>query len=117
LVLAVAVAPAMVLAALLLEDDDLRPAALLDDLGGHRGTRYMGRADGCGLALAHHQHLLEGHCGTGLAGQLLDHDDLILGDFILLAAGLDDCVHDGFFVCCATNNGPRSCPRGRAGAL
>ena len=26
-------------------------------------------------------------------GQLLDHDDLILGDLVLLAACLDDCVH------------------------
>src|SRR3546814_2312214 len=51
---------------------------------------------GAGLGpgtLAEHQDGLEGDDLAGLAFQLLDDDHVILGDFVLLAAGFDHCKH------------------------
>ena len=31
--------------------------------------------------------------GHGGAGEALDRDHIVLGDFVLFAAGLDDCEH------------------------
>src|SRR5690606_22184319 len=89
----VSVGAAVVLPALLLEDDDLVAAGLLDHLAGHADALNEGGA-GLGLgALAEHENGLEGHDVAGLARELLDDDDVILGDFVLLAAGLDHCKH------------------------
>src|SRR6266478_5995174 len=44
--------------------------------------------------LADHQHLAELDRGPGLAGELLDRDDIVLGDLVLLAAGPDHSEHD-----------------------
>src|SRR5215470_17356651 len=46
-----------------------------------------------GLRPAKPEHLGERDLGTDLAGNLLDADDVALGDAILLPAGADDCVH------------------------
>src|SRR3954454_22588119 len=90
--LPVAVAPPVVLAPPLLEDDDLLALALLKhgrrDLGAGDGGRAHDRA----LA-ADHQHLAELDRAAGLAIEPLDDEDLVLGDAVLLAAGLDHCVH------------------------
>src|SRR5664279_3795254 len=71
------------------------------------------RALGVGHDLSRHRHLLQGfqRCGdrraideqdsgkrdgsAGFALELLDLDDVTLGDLVLLAAGLDDRVHRG----------------------
>jgi len=89
----VAVGAAVVLAALLLEHQNLVATGLLDDLAGHAGPFDEGGA-GLGIGtFADHQHGLEGHDLAGLAIQLLDDDDVVLSDFVLLAAGLDHCKH------------------------
>src|SRR5689334_7316210 len=90
--LPVAVAPPVVLAPPLLEDDDLLALALLEHGGRHLGPRDGGRPDHRALA-ADHQHLAELDRAAGLALEPLDDKDLVLGDAVLLAAGLDHCVH------------------------
>src|SRR5690606_14136476 len=57
--LAMAALAARVLTAALLEGDDLRAAALLDDLGGDRGAVDKRRADGEIGAVANSEHLVE----------------------------------------------------------
>src|SRR6266851_712130 len=82
--LAMPVLAAVVVPPLLLEDDHLVAADLLDHLG--RDGRAAGAALGIG-ALADHEHAVEGHLGARLAGELLDGDQVVLGNFVLLAAG------------------------------
>src|SRR4029079_922034 len=88
-----------VLAAPLLERDDLAAAALLDHFGRDRGPRD-GRYTYRGSIAADHQHLAELHDFAGLALNLVDLEHVVGGDSVLLAAGFDDCEH-------------RSCPRVR----
>ena len=46
------------------------------------------------LAIAHqHQHFIERDGLACLGRKLLDRDDVLGGDPVLLAAGLDDCEH------------------------
>ena len=82
-----------VLAAALLEGDDLRPALLLDDLARDGDALDCGQPDlGCPVA-REHEHVVE---GDGLARpgfELGDRDDVLGGDAVLLAAGLDHCEH------------------------
>jgi hypothetical protein len=40
-----------------------------------------------------HQHGVEGDGVAPLAGELADRDDVVGGDAVLLAAGLDHCEH------------------------
>src|SRR3546814_11112845 len=92
-VLAVAVGAPVVLAALLLEHQDLVAAGLLDDLAGHADALDEG---GAGLGpgtLAEHKDGLEGDDLAGLAFQLLDDDHVILGAFVLLSARFDHSKH------------------------
>src|SRR4051812_6755703 len=90
--LPVAVAAAIVLAAALLEDDDLLAPCLLPHPAGDGRTGGSGRAHDRAVA-ADHQHLGEHDRVADLAGQALDLDHLVGGDAVLLAAGLDHCVH------------------------
>src|SRR5678815_2336307 len=46
-----------------------------------------------GLGPAQPEHLGERDLAPDLAGNLLDADDVALGDAVLLPAGADDCVH------------------------
>src|SRR5260221_9635224 len=92
--LAVPVLAAVVVPPLLLEDEHLVAAYLLDDLGRDGGA--AGAALGIG-ALADHEHAVESHLCPRLAGELLDGDEVVLGNLVLLAAGADDCEHDGRF--------------------
>ena len=84
---------AVLLAADFLEHQNLVGAGLLKHGGDHLGASDQGRADGGVGAFAEHQHLVELDGGTGLAGQLLDLDDVVGGDPVLLPTGLDNCVH------------------------
>ncbi len=85
---------AVVLAAPLLEDDDLVTAGLIDDLGEHRGLVEDRHADTGRLAgLGDHQHVLKLKHGAGLAGQLLDDDHVVPRHSVLLTAGFDDSEH------------------------
>jgi len=81
---------------------EVLPAVLLND---QHGALLIGRdemsrderpldergANGHLAAVADHQNLVEGHDVTRLAGDLLDLEDVVGGDLVLLAAGLDDC--------------------------
>src|SRR5438046_2126579 len=84
-------APALPLVALVLVGEalDLRTLGLTDDSGAHRRRRELRDRS---------QHLLavddeDGTQGHFLAGQLLDVETLTLFDAVLLAAGLDHCIH------------------------
>src|SRR5438874_3329761 len=93
--LSVAVLAAVIVAALLFEDDDLDAAALLDKLGADRGAideRRPGRQ--FGALAADHQDLAQFDRGAGFADELLDRDHVVLGDLVLFAAGADHCKHD-----------------------
>src|SRR5574338_915509 len=78
--LAVALLAPVVVAPLLLEDDDLVALALLEHGGDNGRALDQGRADALALALAGRQDLGEGDIVARLAGQLLDEDDVVFGD-------------------------------------
>jgi hypothetical protein len=82
-----------VLAAALLEGDDLRPALLLDDLARDGDALDSGQPDlGCPVA-REHEHVVEGDGFARPGFELGDRDDVLGGDAVLLAAGLDHCEH------------------------
>src|SRR5690606_24102447 len=89
--------PPRVLAATLLERDELRTTGLLDELRRNLGSRDGRRSDLRRPVASDHQHFREFHLGTRLTLDLLDDEDVVLGNTVLLAAGLDDCVHDVSF--------------------
>src|SRR5215813_7958442 len=92
-VLAVAILAAVVVPAVLLEDQHLVALALGDDGGADAGAAYERGADGDLVAVAEHQDLAELDDLAGSAGQALDLDHVVGGDPVLLAAGADDCEH------------------------
>src|SRR5207244_7656863 len=94
LVLAMALLAPIILPPLLLEDDDLGRPALLDHRGADRGAREQRRPRLDLRTFADHQHLGKLDRGPGLARELLDRDDVVLGDLVLLAAGPDHSEHD-----------------------
>src|SRR5436190_135359 len=82
-----------VLAPAQLEDLHLVAAAVADDGGLDERAGDEGRADLDAVTRAHQQHLIERDVGADFGGERLDAE---LGpgfDAILLAAGLDHCVH------------------------
>ena len=52
-----------------------------------------GRTDLRLAVAAEHQHLVEGERIACLAGQFFHQNNIVIGDFILFAAGLDHCKH------------------------
>src|SRR5690606_21440138 len=91
-VLTVAALAAGILAAALLEGDDLRAAGMLDQLGNDLGAGYERRPD-LGAVAADHQDLGELDLRAGVASNFLDGDDVVGSDAVLLAARLYDSVH------------------------
>src|SRR4051812_2033820 len=83
---------ARILPAALLERDDLRPAALLHHLGRDRGAFHRRGPEGDDVA-TNHQNLTKLDGLTRLARDLLNLQQVLGGDAILLATGLDDCEH------------------------
>src|SRR6185369_10234103 len=90
-VLAVAALAMGVLAALLLEGDDLVALAVLENLALDRSALDQRRAQ-LGLIATQHQDF-EVQLGADVTRQALDLQDRVLGHFILLAASADDRVH------------------------
>ena len=88
-----ALGAAVFLAPFLLEDEDFVGAGLFEHLGHDLGARDQRIAHGGVGALADHENLVELNGRASLARELLDRNDIVLGDLILLAAGADDCVH------------------------
>src|SRR5712691_409622 len=102
-----------ILAASLLEGDDLRPAPLLQDLGGDRGAGNRRRAERDVVA-AHHQDFAELDDLAGVGLDLVDLDDVLGGNAVLLAAGSDDCEHRSSLRVrsrCPDRPGPAFCSR------
>ena len=75
----------LVLLCLVAQNGDLLALAVLHDLGLHAGTLHNGSTDLGVLAIQHGQDLVELHGGLGLGVQLLDEEDVALGDGVLLA--------------------------------
>src|SRR5215471_14930703 len=93
-VLAMTLLATIVVPPFLLENDDLGRPRLLDDRGVDSRATEQRRAGRNVSALADHQHLSEFDSRTGLRRELLDRDDVVLGDLVLLPAGADHCEHD-----------------------
>jgi hypothetical protein len=93
LVLAVAANALGVLAAALLEGDDLARAALFDHFGRDEGAVDKGSADGCAGAFADHENFVEFDDVAGFAVELFDFRTSFGGNAVLLATGFDDCEH------------------------
>ena len=75
-----------------LVDELLLALELLQDLSSDLSLGELGRIRDDLLAVVQEDNL-ELDLGTGLALDLLNGDDVIGGDFILLAARRNDCVH------------------------
>ena len=92
----VAVTLPLVIPGLVLElvDDDLRALGVGHDLAGNRdrGKGVERRGDRRAI---NEQDGRKGDGSSWLTLELLDLDDVTLGDLVLLAAGLDDRVHAG----------------------
>jgi hypothetical protein len=84
---------ARILAAALLEGDDLLAAGLRHHGPGHRDPGHDRGADLDAIVVREHQHLVERDGFARLACELGDRDGVLGGDAILLAAGLDHCEH------------------------
>ncbi len=82
-------------AAFELEGDYLLILVLIDDLGLDRGSGYVRRAKGDLVAVHDEEDIAESGLFAGFDSELLDTQDVSLGDAVLLAAGLDDCVGHG----------------------
>ena len=82
-------------AALELEGDDLLILVLIDDLSLDRGSRNMRCTKGDLVAVYDEEDIAESGLFAGFDSELLDTQDVSLGDAVLLAAGLDDCVGHG----------------------
>src|SRR3569832_2194386 len=91
-VLTVATLAVRGLAALFLEGDDLLAAAVLDDLTRHGSTLAQRRA-GFRAVATEHQDLAKRDRATGIADELFDGQDIVLGNTILFPAGADDREH------------------------
>ncbi len=83
---------AVMLAALLLEDDDLRTARQGHDLAGNDGAVDYRRADFNIAVAGNHEHG-KFYDVTFFSACALNLDDVFGSNTILFAAGLDDCVH------------------------
>ena len=84
---------ARVLAATLLEIDQLGAAALLEDFGGDAGACDRRLAERDVAVATQHQHFGELEQRARLGIELLDFEDFVGGDAVLLSARLDDSVH------------------------
>src|SRR5438132_589560 len=93
------------LPALVLEDDDLLAAAMLDDLGIDRDARDHRLADANVAAVVGEQERVEVHLRARGPDQLFDAQGFTLRDTILLSTSLNDGVHE------------ERCPPGERGSL
>src|SRR5262249_34742962 len=101
-----------ILAAALLEGDDLWAAHMIEHLGADRRTRHGGSAK-YGVVAADHQDFAAFHDRAGLGLEPVDPEHVLSGNAILLAARFDDREHL-FRPCVRTRY---SDPRARIGFL
>ena len=83
------------LATLELESDNLVILVLIDNLGLDTGSGNEGGAKGYLVAVHNEENVAEGGLFAGFDSELLDTQNVSLGDAVLFAAGLDDCVGHG----------------------
>ena len=83
----------LALLGLVLQNVDLLALAVLDDLSLNSGTLNNGSADLGVLAVQDSQDLLELDGSLSFSVQLLDVEDVALGNGVLLAASHDNCFH------------------------
>ena len=80
------------LALLELEDELLLVLELVEDLGGHLLTLEFGWVYRAGGSVVQHQDV-KLYLVARLRVELLDVDDVALGNLVLFATGGNDCVH------------------------
>src|SRR5262245_4143307 len=93
--LAMATATAVVLATLLLEDEDFFRLLLTDDLAHDPHARDQRLPDLDGTSGGREQHLVEGAGRSGITVELLEANRVAGADPVLLAAGANDRVIHG----------------------
>src|SRR5258708_18423276 len=91
--LTMAVLAAIIVPALLLEDDDLVAALVLDDGRADRGAGHERRAGGRAFAVTDHHDIAALDRPARLSAQLLAGDHVILGYSVLLSASPDFSTH------------------------
>src|SRR5262249_45392574 len=117
LLLAMTLFAPIIVPPLLLEDDDLWRAGLLDHGSGNRRACQQ-RGPGGNLGpVANHQPLGGSDRRPRLARELLDRNHIVFGDLVLLAAGPDPREHDTcrYSFPCAQRNRLKGTPLRRAG--
>ena len=67
---------------------------MADHLGRHGGAGDGGLADVQHAVVVHQEHPIERECFLQFLFQQFDPQDLALGHSVLLATGLNHCVHD-----------------------
>ena len=92
-VLTVAGALHGVLAAAELENADLVGAAVMGHDSGHGSTFHDGGTDLKAFFGAHSEHFVENHFAFNVGVEGFDLEKITFGNAVLLAAGLDNCVH------------------------
>src|SRR5919106_2484371 len=78
---------------LLAEVEHLPKPVLGDDLPRHLHVLHQRLTHLRALRAAEQEHLVEGDVAAHVASDLLDPEDVALGDPVLLSAGTNDCVH------------------------
>ena len=84
---------ALILLGLVLIDDDLTALHLSQDLAFDLRALHDGRADLSLVTVADEQHLIKSNRFIRLRVELLYEDNVALLNTVLLATGLNDCVH------------------------
>src|SRR5207247_512799 len=110
---AVAAATPIVLPALELEDAELGAPEVLDHLGRQARALHVGLAHGDRVAVAHHEHLIEGEALARFPGKEWDHDQCVGLHLGLIAVDVHDRVHR--FLLAALALGPMSSSEVEAG--
>ncbi len=77
------------------EGNDLLILELGEHFGLDAGARDEWGAESDLVTINDQQYIAEGGFSAGFDSELLDIQDVSLGDTVLLAAGLDDCVGHG----------------------
>src|SRR5579862_5557057 len=103
----------VLLLALVVEDQDFRTAALLDDLADYARVGLL--ADLTGLA-GYGQHIGELHLAIGAGAQFLDSNHIARRHPVLLATGADNRVHKPSSIECRENSARRSISNGTSQA-
>ena len=85
---------AIALLGLHLVHTDLLALAVLHDARGDGSTLEDGRAELAARFVDHGENLIESDVLSGLNAQLLNKEDVSLGNTVLLAAGYDDRIFD-----------------------